>query len=707
MNTEGIWWSLHETGLHCVLCAKSKRAIAPAWQETAATWQEVKTHVEAGGLVGVVPGSAGWWVLDQDLGDKSIMREAIPEVAFSIPSSADGRWHHWIRKGRVKNDPNIGNKKWRWGSCSGEVRGDRGYVIVWHPDQLLEGLLENKLSKGIHPLKTCIAPKTPELKIKPGVKKTAPVSANDYAHLQIERMRRMQKGERNNMLNNLVYDVYCRGLAFEGFDEEIFQAAMEAGLDETGAKLTIASASGAGAIKHDSDKHQAEEDKASDGSKPAVPLDGRQILDQIVMNGGGGAIYSDTKLSTIEQALLGLGYRFRFNTLSARPEVCRDDEEWVDVSNGGSKIRRELEDRCMVATKKGAVPFRVQRDRFDDLMMSLEEDSEYHHNPLTLWAESLPAWDGKDRLSALFTETLGTPRDPLTEWSGNYLLTSVLLRAMCGDGPGYSLDQMLFLIGPHGIGKSRFVREVVPPEHSEEWVSQRFNLSWDEKRQIEAIVGKVFVEVAEVHISKNFSLNDFKAFLSSTCDETRLAFRRRTINYPRTATLIGTLNEQQGLPNDPTGNRRFVPLWCPGVKQSDGREGGFVVADWWQQNRDQAWAQAMDAARKVLRGDGSMEMSAGAKARLRDAYDGAREMDYDVEDVISDMITQLIADEAADQGKWPGIKLSMLLRRLRDNSISSPNLERRVQAVLRQQGYGPVQLKRGGENQRRWVLSEA
>ncbi len=65
----------------------------------------------------------------------------------------------------------------------------------------------------------------------------------------------------------------------------------------------------------------------------------------------------------------------------------------------------------------------------------------------------------------------------------------------------------------------------------------------------------------------------------------RLAYRRNPEPLPRRCLLVGTTNTDTPLPNDPTGNRRFVPVRLPGGEPAR-------VADYVAHNRDHLWAEA-------------------------------------------------------------------------------------------------------------------
>jgi putative DNA primase/helicase len=54
--------------------------------------------------------------------------------------------------------------------------------------------------------------------------------------------------------------------------------------------------------------------------------------------------------------------------------------------------------------------------------------------------------------------------------------------------------------------------------------------------------------------------------------------------------LVGTTNNEEFL-NDLTGNRRYLPIDCRGVKNEEGKM--FVNIPWLRQNREQLWAEAV------------------------------------------------------------------------------------------------------------------
>ena len=85
------------------------------------------------GFVGITPGPSGFVVVDLDTGSIDDFRATLKRHEITgfgeCPSRTEGRYHCWFR--RPEDAETIGNKPWKIGECSGDIRGDNGYVILW------------------------------------------------------------------------------------------------------------------------------------------------------------------------------------------------------------------------------------------------------------------------------------------------------------------------------------------------------------------------------------------------------------------------------------------------------------------------------------------------------------------------------------------------------------------------------------------------
>ena len=109
---------------------------------------------------------------------------------------------------------------------------------------------------------------------------------------------------------------------------------------------------------------------------------------------------------------------------------------------------------------------------------------------------------------------------------------------------------------------------------------------------LEAIQGKALVEIAEMQGMTSARLDKIKAFMTRTEDGgIRLAYRRNPEPSPRRCVFLGTCNDDGTgtLPNDPTGNRRWVPIVVLGHG---------THFDTFAEVRDQIWAEAYHRVRE-------------------------------------------------------------------------------------------------------------
>ena len=124
-----VWRYLEVQGCHFVLVNQDKIPLHRRWQ---LPWErpslgQVLRHLAGGGLVGHVPAAVGTVVLDVDeSGDGAeAFMDAHPPY-WDIPSRRSKGLHLYYTT-RVQ----YGNKRWRLGSTGGDVRGSRGFVVIW------------------------------------------------------------------------------------------------------------------------------------------------------------------------------------------------------------------------------------------------------------------------------------------------------------------------------------------------------------------------------------------------------------------------------------------------------------------------------------------------------------------------------------------------------------------------------------------------
>ena len=508
--------ALHERGVHFVLCLakdqgarKSKSAIQKGWQNKPPALKHVQEHVQAGGLLGFIPGKSGLWVLDVDRfpGENKDTGDLLANVSALATVTTPRGLHAYFKK--AASNP-IGNRAWSTGGYSGDVRGDHGYVIAWELDKLAGALA---LLPSAAPTAVSLFPKPPA--------------------------RQPAEGNRNNKLNADAFKAAQRG---ETNFADKRDAAIAAGLDPSEVDATIKSASKAGAAR----------------TFPRKDAD------------------------ALEAALAALGYTARFNIRAMAAELHNGAGGWEKTTDRSSAdLRRQIADRFSyrLAGDKGVAPLRFGLDSWGEHLNAL-----LHHlevDPFLVWLESLPKWDGSKRLAKLLTSCLGAAERPLTSWASTYLCLGAIQRSY---EPGGLLRQIPILIGPQDAGKSQLLRHLLPGQFPE-WFSDDVSVADAGQKRVEGMLGRVIVELSELTGFRRAELESLKAFISRRDDgATRLAYRRDPETALRRFILVGTSNDAECLPADPSGNTRFVPVMC-----SKGSHVEPLLDKW----RTQLWAEGL------------------------------------------------------------------------------------------------------------------
>lgn len=186
-------------------------------------------------------------------------------------------------------------------------------------------------------------------------------------------------------------------------------------------------------------------------------------------------------------------------------------------------------------------------------------------------------WDGEKRLDTLFIDYLGAEDNAYTRAVTRKCLVAAVSRVFY---PGTKFDYVLVLVGKQGVGKSSIVKKL-----GQQWYSDSFG-SIQGKEAFEQIQGVWILEMAELAGLKKAEFEQIKHFISKSEDRYRVAYGKRTENFPRQCIFIGTTNNKDFL-RDPTGNRRFWPVdTLVHLPKKD------TWKDFTSEEVDQVWAEA-------------------------------------------------------------------------------------------------------------------
>lgn len=322
------------------------------------------------------------------------------------------------------------------------------------------------------------------------------------------------------------------------------------------------------------------------GSQPRL----QQLLTeaQPAISDSGPLVFPEKDEDALETALTQLGVKVRYNVRAARTEVLEaGTETWQQMNDRiTSDLRRTIAANYSYETERGPRPLRYGRETWADYLNALLRHREV--DPVVEWLDGLPEWDQEPRVDDLLRVAfeIDEQRTPieLERWASRYLTLGSVWRSY---HPGVKQDEMPVIIGPQQRGKSTLLSHLLPEEHRDDWFSDGLNLADEPQRRAEALQGRLIVEAGEMAGSSRADLESLKAFLTRQNDgNVRLAYRKDPETMLRRCIIVGSANGAS-LPNDPTGNRRFVAIHV--------KEGGDVgrLRSYLDEHRDQLWAEAV------------------------------------------------------------------------------------------------------------------
>ena len=255
-------------------------------------------------------------------------------------------------------------------------------------------------------------------------------------------------------------------------------------------------------------------------------------------------------------------------------------------------------------------------------------------DPVRVYLESLPPWDGKERLPRMFGDALGAEYTELNAAVAKAFLIGGVKRTY---EPGCIHDWVPVLIGPQGAGKSTFCRLLVP-EGYDGWYSVISNLAQEPQKKAERVNTAMVVEFKEMRGVGRYG--EVKSYIDTDVDTYRPPYARRSQDWKRHWVPIGTANDEGSgvLPDDPTGNMRYaaIPINTPG---STSEEKTAHVRRYMAENREQLWAEA-----KHRYHDGERNYLAGWFEKLRDSVnDEFQQANQPLEEIILELTRKYAA----------------------------------------------------------------
>ena len=408
--------------------------------------------------------------------------------------------------------------------------------------------------------------------------------------------QRIKPGERNDVLYSYGCSLRCRGYADDAIDAMLHQA------NERNCVSPVEEAELKGIIKQVCKKGPGIDGNGTfRGENVGIGKPGTPTAATLEVNGNGTVKQTTSNMIVALGADEKLAGRFWYDTMAyTRMVTC--PVPW-DARSGERPITDE--DYIGLTAYLEISYHLTAKERIIDACQFVCKQNE--RNPVTEWLDSL-VWDGERRVGSLIVDALGARDYEYNREVERLFMLGAVTRAY---EPGSKFDYMPVLVGPQGIGKSRYVSLLA---HIPAWYNDNFN-TIDGDAAVEKLRGLWIAEMAELLATKKArEIEAIKAFITSTKDVIRPKYARETVQRMRVCVFIGTTNSHDFL-TDATGNRRFLPVEC-----------GATTCNEWMFTRDaeshveQMWAEAVHIYKTehpVLVLDASLQ---GEAQRLQEAH---------------------------------------------------------------------------------------
>lgn len=187
-------------------------------------------------------------------------------------------------------------------------------------------------------------------------------------------------------------------------------------------------------------------------------------------------------------------------------------------------------------------------------------------------------WDGVPRVEKFLIDFMGAADSEYHRAIAKYYWTALAGRALV---PGIKADMVPIAVGAQGARKTTLIRSIAPQPD----MFVELDLSKTDADLARDMRGKIVGELGEM---KGFSakmIEHIKSFITREREEWTPKYREFTTVYKRRCILFGTTNEDEPLPPDSTGNRRWLPF-----KVQDGAK---CSVEELERVRELMWAEAV------------------------------------------------------------------------------------------------------------------
>ena len=186
------------------------------------------------------------------------------------------------------------------------------------------------------------------------------------------------------------------------------------------------------------------------------------------------------------------------------------------------------------------------------------------YNPLKKWIDGLPTErcdEAESLLGRIFRPDIEDEYEPdhIKRYFCDLLMLivkGIIMRAMM---PGCSFPFFPIFVGEQGCGKSFGLQLILPPWIADDAFVDSLDMSLPAKEKEQILRDSALVECSELAgRNRQQDVAEHKSFVSTKSSKIRLPYARYPEQVLRRAIIIGTSNDDECLPVDPTGDRRTI-----------------------------------------------------------------------------------------------------------------------------------------------------
>ncbi len=212
---------------------------------------------------------------------------------------------------------------------------------------------------------------------------------------------------------------------------------------------------------------------------------------------------------------------------------------------------------CYIHTKKAMGDINVFRGDFDSIIYS---DNTPTYNPIEDFINENKDLEIDGDLIRELSNSIVARTDE--EYENNYLFIKKWLVGMIGTALKKSVSPLsLVLCGGQGTGKTEWFRRLLPAELKSLYAESKLDAGKDDEI---LMTQKILIVDDEFGGKSKQEEKRFKEITSKQIFNLREPYGRVNVDLNRLATLGGSTNDT-GILNDPTGNRRLLPIFVQGI----------------------------------------------------------------------------------------------------------------------------------------------